>query len=88
MCYRRDISTASDDHGTQTASAVAVFKFRAYEVALASRGIRHADEIEDLSFYAEAFYYFAWRFVATSASSEGTPDDRRGGVLPIVSSTM
>lgn len=44
-------------------SGMALKKFRAYEVTLATRGFRHSDEVEDLQFYAEVFYYFAWRFV-------------------------
>jgi hypothetical protein len=43
-------------------AGMALEKFRAYEVALRVRGIRHSDDIEDLGFYADAFYYFAWRF--------------------------
>src|SRR5258706_560419 len=44
-------------------AGMALEKFRAYEIALRGRGIRHSDDIEDLGFYADAFYYFAWRFV-------------------------
>lgn len=44
-------------------AGMALEKFRAYEVTLHMRGIRHSDDVEDLGFYADAFYYFAWRFV-------------------------
>ena len=44
-------------------AGMALQKFRTYEVDLAARGIEHSDDIEPLGFYADAFYYFAWRFV-------------------------
>jgi hypothetical protein len=43
-------------------AGMALQKFRNYAVALEARGIKHADDIEPLGFYADAFYYFAWRF--------------------------